>query len=358
MGYSRNGQDFVNTLCEVSWGSDDKRGKADINTSKFWFGGASRATNYPSAQFITYVSGFRYSKEALGGKYGGWPTFQRKSYEISAKGYRPYSKYRYSTSTSGNLFIKRGTDGSIFVTSAFNSGSGTVVIPAALAAKYCFVCTCGGGGGGGGSTAVASAGGGGGAGYGFLLLEITKFISCYIGESGAGGGGTQNGSWGADSSIAYYADALAYRNGGSKLDEFRCYAGESGYGGGNNGGSGGAGKGTSGPATGTYIYAVARKAGASGATRNGTGGTSGVNFTNYTPESETITYFTGGGGSSGGSSGGGGGGGSPLGQGGSGGSKGGGGNGTLGSGGGGGGYKAFTTQSGGSGGPGYISIMY
>lgn len=358
MGYSRNGSDFVNTLCEVSWGSGDSRGKADFNSSKFWFGGANRATNYANAQFISYVSGFRYSSEALGGKYGGWPTFQRKEYQISAKGYRPYSKYRYSQSTSGSVFIKRASDGSIFVTDAFNSSSGTTIMDASFAAKYCFVCMCGGGGGGGGSTAVASAGGGGGAGYVWALLQITYFIACYVGASGAAGGGGQNGSWGTDTTIQYYTSQTAYRNGGTVLDEIRCYAGESGYGGGNSSGGGGAGKGTNGPTTGSYIYAVKLKAGANGAQRNKAGGNSTVNFTNYTPEAETITYFTGGGGASGGSSGGGGGGGSPLGQGGAGGTKGGGGAGTLGSGGGGGGYKAFTTQSGGSGGPGYINIMY
>lgn len=360
MGYSRNGQDLVNSLCEIAYGntSNDKRARADINSSRFWFGGNNRATNYPDSQFINYVSGYRYSSEALGGKFGGWPTFQRKEYQVSSKGCRPYSKYRYSQSTSGSVFLKRASDGSIFVTNSFSSSSGTTIIDAITGAKYCFLCMCGGGGGGGGSTAVASAGGGGGAGYAWVLLTISKFISIYVGASGAGGGGTQNGSWGTDSSVQYYETSTAYRNGGTVLDEVRCYAGESGYGGGNSGGGGGAGKGCNGPTTGSYIYAVRLKAGASGATRNGTGGTSTVNFTNYTPEAETVTYFTGGGGSSGGSSGGGGGGGSPLGQGGSGGSKGGGGAGTLGSGGGGGGYKAFTTQSGGSGGPGYINIMY
>jgi hypothetical protein len=359
MGYSKNGQDFVNSLCEVAYGntSNDKRARADINTSRFWFGGANRATNYPDAQFISYVSGYRYSSEALGGKFGGWPTFQRKEYQISAKGYRPYSKTRYTQNTSGNLYLKVAANGSVFVTNSITATSGTTILDSSVQAKYCFVCMCGGGGGGGGSTVVASAGGGGGAGYAWALLQLTKFISIYIGASGSGGGGTQNGSWGTDTSVNYYESATAYRNGGAILDGLTCYAGESGLGGG-SGGTGGAGKGTNGPTTGTYIYAVKVKSGASGGTRNNGGGTSSVNFTNYTPEAETITYFTGGGGASGGSSGGGGGGGSPLGQGGSGGNKGGGGAGTLGSGGGGAGYKAFTTQSGGAGGPGYINIMY
>lgn len=360
MGYSRNGQDFVNSLCETGYGNttNDKRARADINSARFWFGGANRATNYPDAQFITYPEGYSYAHEALGGKYGGWPTFQRKEFQVSAKGWRPYSKHRYSQNTAGSLFIKKTSDGAVILADSSNTMTGTVIIPASCNAQEVFICMAGAGGGGGGSTAVASAGGGGAGGYFFGYVQIAEYIVAYIGGGGAGGGGKANGSAGEDSTFYYYENFVAYRNGATPRDFVRTYGGGGGYGGGNNSGGGGSSQYPLGPNTSRFMHPCKIKQGGSGGQRNNAGGTSTVNFTNLTPEAETITYFTGGGGSSGGSSGGGGGGANPLGQGGSGGNKGGGGAGSIGSGGGGGGYKAFTTQSGGSGGNGYLNIMY
>lgn len=362
MGYSRNGKDFVNELCEVAYGntSTDKRTRADINSKPFWFNGGTRETNYPDAQFITPATGYTYGEEALGGKYGGWPTFQRYEHKISAKGCRPYSKHRYSCKGGTSGYIKKFADGEVWIGGNENMKNGTRLCTSTDDWKWMFTCYCGGGGGGGGGSAVASAGGGGGAGYIYAVFRLFpgRRMTFSCGRAGSGGGGNSGGSSGSQSDVNLYANAsIPGANQNSFADA------EAGGGGGNGGsGSGGA-------AGGVYVispqrddfYVIKSKAGGSGASRNNAGGSSTVNFVNYTPEAGSITYFTGLGGSSGGSSGGGGGGGCPLGNGGSGGSSqgaSGGAGDASGAGGGGGAWKAFGTTSGGNGADGYLAFYY
>jgi hypothetical protein len=355
MGYSKNGTDLI-TLCEVAYGSGDTRNKASINTSNYWFGGNTRANNYPNAQFVSYVSGYLYSTEALGGVYkkaGG-------NLEISAKGYRPGYKYRYSAGGYATGYIKKFAEGDIWLGGTEGARDGTQLCTQADNWNWLFTCYAGGGGGGGGGSGTASAGGGGGSGYIFAVFRLFagRKMTFTAGWAGSAGGGNSAGGNGLQSDVMLYANSSIP---GANQNSFSDA--EAGYGG-QKGGDGGGGNGG-----GTYVispqrsdfYVIQAKSGGNGASRNNTGGTSGVNFSNYSPEAQQITYLTGSGGASGGSSGGGGGGGSPMGNGGSGGSGSGSNGGSAsgwGAGGGGGAWKAFGSTSGGSGAPGYVAFYY
>lgn len=355
MGYSRNGTDLT-SLCETAWGSGDSRAKAPLNTSNYWFGGNTRASTYPNAQFISYASGYLYSTEALGGVLKRAGT----NLELSAKGYRPSYKHRFSVTGYASGLIKKFAEGDIWLGGTEGTRTGTLLCTAAENWNWLFTCYCGGGGGGGGGSATASAGGGGGGGYIFAVFRLFagRKMTYTAGWAGSAGGGNSAGGNALQSDVSLYANSsIAGANQNSFADA------EAGYGG-EKGGDGGGGLGG-----GTYVispqrsdfYVIKSKDGGAGASRNNAGGTSTVNFTNYSPESEQITYFTGSGGASGGSSGGGGGGGSPMGNGGAGGSGSGsnGGNGdALGAGGGGGAWKAFGSTSGGSGAAGYLAFYY
>ena len=353
MGYSKNGIDLL-TLCETAWGSDDTRVKATFNTAKYWFGGNTRAVNFPNAQFISYASGYLYSREALGGVYKKAGI----SLQLPLRGYRPGDKFRYSTQTSGNMWINKFTDGEAWISSTRGSRSGTRLCTASENFNAMFACYCGGGGGGGGSSGSASAGGGGGAAYRYLLFMFdSRFVIQFtVGAAGNAGGGNATGGNGGISSLSIgVADNIPvqwHAQGGT--------GGGSGGSGGNGGAGGNCIYGQFAPTfpPGECVYEVQSKSGGSGGSRHNAGGNSYVNFNNYTPEATQVTYLTGLGGESGGTRGGGGGG-SPLGFGGDGGQSGGDGQpGTgLGGGGGGGIYVLFSSRAGGKGAPGYFAIF-
>lgn len=355
MGYSKNGKD-ITTLCEVAYGSDDTRYKAPINTASYWFGGGTRAAKYPNAQFVSYASGYLYSTEALGGVYkkaGG-------NLQLSAKGYRPGYKFRYSVGGNASGYIKKFAEGDIWLGGTEGARDGTMLCSQADNWNWLFTCYAGGGGGGGGGSATASAGGGGGGGYIFAVFRLYpgRKMQYYAGGGGGAGGGNIAGGSGAQSQVILYASASIS---GAGLNSFADAEGGSG---GQKGGDGGGGNGG-----GTYVispqrsdfYVIQPKSGGNGAARNNAGSMSAVNFTNYSPEAQQVTYFTGSGGASGGSSGGGGGGGSPMGNGGAGGNGAGANGGSAsgwGAGGGGGAWKAFGTTNGGSGAAGYVAFYY
>lgn len=354
MGFSKNGADLENDLCEVAWGAGDGRTKADFNSSKYWFNGGNRETTYPNNQFISYAEGYLYSNEVLGGTFSGWPTFVKKDYQISRKGYRPYSKFRYSTTTVGQYYVNKFSDGEVWFSSTQNTRTGTKLCTMAENFRYMFACMSGGGGGGGGGGPLASAGGGGGGSYIYLMFRLfdERKVSCSVGKAGTAGGNDKNGTSGGDTNFILWE----YQG----MNASTAYA-RGGKGGENSAGGGGTAGEYYVTSDRTDMIEVKGKNGGAGASRNNAGASSSVNFKNYTPEAEQIVYMTGLGGSSGGNSGGGGGGGSPLGNGGSGGSSNGasGGSATaIGAGGGGGAFKTFGSTSGGNGASGYFALYY
>ncbi len=349
MGYQLNGTD-ITTLCEIAWGSGDSRTKSDFNTSKYWFNGGTRASKYPNEQFISYPSGYTYAVDGLNGKFSGFPTLKKTTYTAAARGYRPTSKYRYSTTTNSTQYINKFSDGEIWISNTNSSRTGTRISTTEQDFKYIFMCLGGAGGGGGGGGPFASAGGGGGGGYMYSLIKLsTSYVTTFtVGKLGAGGANDEDGSVGGNSS-------LLMRAGSRVADQLIVYGGS----GGENSAGGGGVSGSTYFGSVSYTKNVFSKSGANGGSKNNSGGSAYVNFNNYTPEQEQIVYMTGSGGASGGSSGGGGGGGSPIGNGGKGGTKGSSGsNGGACAGGGGGGYKAFGSTTGGNGGSGYVAIYY
>ena len=355
MSYCINGTN-ITSLCEFAWGSADTRGKAPINTSKYWFDGNTMANNYSSQQFISYVSGYLYSAEALNGKYNK----AGSALQISAKGYRPGYKFRYSASNGTGGYIKKFAEGDIWLGGTLGVRDGTQLCAASNNWNWIFTCYCGGGAGGGGGSATASAGGGGGAGYIFAVFRLFagRKMTFKAGASGSAGGGNSAGSNGGDSEVLLYADSSI--SGANQNSFATARAGYGGQKGGDGGGGGGGNNYVISPQRSDF-YVVKTKDGGSGADRNNAGSTCTVNFNNYSPEAQQITYLTGSGGSSGGSSGGGGGGGSPMGNGGSGGSSAGASGGSAsgwGAGGGGGAWKLFGSTSGGSGAAGYLAFYY
>jgi hypothetical protein len=350
MGYSIKGND-ITKLADVSYASDT-RTKATFNTSNYLFNWSNRQAGYPNAQFLTYASGYLYSAEAFGGHF----LKAGSAFTAAAKGHRPGTKRRWSTSSPGTYYINVFSDGEVWVSTTKDSRTGTKISTTDEAMKYVFMTLGGAGGGGGGSTLVASAGGGGGCGYIYMCVDLTPNmgdgLKVNVGSGGSGGGGTDNGSSGGATQLIWIdGQYYAYANGGGY-----------GYGGGNSSGGGGSG-GSAGlsftdSGTNANYRVIKTQSGGSGGQRNNGGGGSYVSFTNYSPEAQTISYLTGSGGSGGGGSGGGGGGASPLGNGASASSGSAGSTGGLGSGGSGASYKAFNELSGGSGGNGFCCIDY
>lgn len=352
MGYQRGGTD-ITTRCDLSY-SGDTRTKATINTSKFWFGGNTRAINFADSQFLTYHSGYRYSLEGLGGVYQKTAS----GYTAAQKGYRPGTKSRWNSTTAGTVYLNKFSDGEIWMSSTNASRTGTRICTTNEDFNYVFFTLGGAGGGGGCANLTASAGGGGGGGYAYacVLTQAGRTFTITIGAGGARGEEAGDGSGGGNTSIliSYPTAQYAYDS------SLTAYGGGAGYAGGNSSGNGGSGGSTnfSNPSNSTAIYSRQTKNGGAGGQRNNSGTTSSVNFTNYSPEAQTITYLTGSGGGNGGSSGGGGGGGCPLGNGGAAVAKEAGKDGMVTAGGGGGSYQAFNRHPGGKGGNGQVIISY
>jgi hypothetical protein len=342
MAFLKGGKD-ITALCDLSY-SGDTRNKASLNTAAYWFNGGTRATKYPDAQFLTYTSGYKYSAEGLGGAYNKGGT----ALQVAAKGCRPGTKNRWSSSASGTYYLNRFSDGEVWISTTSNSRSGTRISTTSDNLQYVFVVLGAAGGGGGGATLTASAGGGGGGGYSYCCVKLTDGspATIKIGVGGGRGESKENGGSGQETRITM---ADGFFDG--------AFGGGGGKGGGNDSGAGGSG-GSLLACTTTVHHSVGYKTGGAGGDKNNAGTAAFANFTNYSPEAQQVTYLTGSGGASGGSSGGGGGGGSPLGNGGNAISSEAGADGMICAGGGGASYKAFNQHPGGTGGNGYCAILY
>lgn len=360
VAYLKNGVNIRN-IAEIA-PTSDPRNASDFSSSKYLFNGKTHEAHYGTKMIMNY-DGYMYSNEA-----GIKNSFRRNGsayFAVSARGYRPcpiYSRRKWQSSTAGTYYVNKFSDGEVWVSTTYNSRTGTRISTTAEDIHFLFVLLVGSGGGGGGGNGTKAGGGGGGGSFAFLCHRLVagRVHRIYIGGGGSGGSRNANGSGGSNCQFATFTDINNLGNSG--VTTVNATGGGAGRSGGNDGVGGSGGTVSSYDSNNSYIRRLDERTGTSGGSRGGNSGgsTAAYQTQSYTPESNRLDYGQGAGGTNpNGSSGCGGGGWFYGHNGGAGGNNGGNGSsGGIGAGGGGGAWAVFAGGSGASGGNGYAALFY
>jgi len=358
VAYLKNGVNIRN-IAEIA-PTSDPRNASDFSSSKYLFSGKTHQDHY-GTKMIAHYDGYMYSSEA-----GIKNCFRRNGsayFGVSARGCRPcptYTRRRWESSSSGTYYVNKFSDGEVWVSTTFNSRTGTRISTTAANINYIFVMLIGPGGGGGGGNGTKSGGGGGGGSFAYLCHRLVAGwvhrIAIYPG--GDAGARNTNGGGGNASQFAVFTDINNLGNTG--VSTVNVLGGGGGRSGGNDG-VGGTGGQVSSSSSNVYIKRLDERTGTIGGSRGGNAGgsTSAYNTQAYTPENHRLEYGKGAGGQPDGGSGSGGGGGWFYGHNGGNATSGGAGkDGGIGAGGGSGAWVIFAGHPGGKGGNGYAAIFY
>ena len=191
MAYLKNGVNIRN-IAEIA-PTSDPRNASDFSSSKYLFNGKTHEAHYGTKMIMNY-DGYMYSNEA-----GIKNSFRRNGsayFGVSARGCRPcptYTRRRWESSSAGTYYVNKFSNGEVWVSTSYNSRSGTRISTASEDIKYLFVMLVGPGGGGGGGNGTKAGGGGGGGAFatfaiGLLQAGYTEYISA---AEGAAEQGTQ-----------------------------------------------------------------------------------------------------------------------------------------------------------------------
>ncbi len=351
----------IRTLAETAAINDPREGTGFTN-SKYLFGGATHQNQYGTKMLVNY-DGYMYSNEI--GIKNRYLRNGSAAFPVAAKGYRPcptYSRRRWDSSTAGTYYANKFSDGEVWVSTTFNSRTGTRISTAAENIQFLFVMLVGPGGGGGGGNGTKAGGGGGGGSFAFLCHRLVAgwVHRIYIGGGGSGGARNTNGGGSGNCQFSTFTNINDL--GSSGVTMVNAIGGGGGQSGGNDGASGGGGSVSSYDSNNSYIRRLDERTGTSGGARGGNSGgsTAAYQTESYTPENNRLDYGQGAGGTNPNGSGGCGGGGWFFGHnGGAGGNNGGNGSpGGIGSGGGAGAWAVFAGGSGANGGNGYAALFY
>lgn len=306
MPYQIGGVD-IRTLAETA-ATSDPREATGFTTSKYLYNGYTHQDWFGQKMIMNY-GGYNYSKECgIGSK------FLRSGsayFSVAARGFRPcptYGRRRWDSSTPNTYYVNKFSDGEVWVSTTFNSRTGTRISTAAENIQYVFTMIIGPGGGGGGGSGTANAGGGGGGAFAFLCHRLVAgwVYRIYIGAGSSGGGANTNGSGSDNCQSAMFTDINNL--GSSGVTMVNAMGGGGGRSGGNSGTGGGGGSISTYTSNSTYIQRLDERTGMSGGNKGSGGGTSPNYDTQvYTPEGHRLNYGQGAGGT--GNAGGGGGGG-------------------------------------------------
>ncbi|MGI6593540.1 MAG: hypothetical protein ACOX24_00405 [Christensenellales bacterium] len=358
MPYLLGGKD-IRTLVETETTSGP-RNPTELGNSKYLFNGKTHQIQY-GEKIIADYDGYIYSGDA-----GLKSKFLRAGssyFTVAKKGNRPcptYPRRRWESSSVGTYYVNKFSDGEVWVSTTFNSRTGTRISTTAANINYIFVMLIGPGGGGGGGNGTKSGGGGGGGSFAYLCHRLVAGwvhrIAIYPG--GDAGARNTNGGGGNASQFAVFTDINNLGNTG--VSTVNVLGGGGGRSGGNDG-VGGTGGQVSSSSSNVYIKRLDERTGTIGGSRGGNAGgsTSAYNTQAYTPENHRLEYGKGAGGQPDGGSGSGGGGGWFYGHNGGNATSGGAGkDGGIGAGGGSGAWVIFAGHPGGKGGNGYAAIFY
>lgn len=360
VAYLKNGVNIRN-IAEIA-PTSDPRNASDFSSSKYLFNGKTHEAHYGTKMIMNY-DGYMYSNEA-----GIKNSFRRNGsayFAVSARGHRPcptYSRRKWQSSTAGTYYVNKFSDGEVWVSTTYNSRTGTRISTTTEDIHFLFVLLIGSGGGGGGGNGTKAGGGGGGGSFAFLCHRLVagRVHRIYIGGGGSGGSRNANGSGGSNCQFATFTDINNLGNSG--VTTVNATGGGAGRSGGNDGVGGSGGTVSSYDSNNSYIRRLDERTGTSGGSRGGNSGgsTAAYQTQSYTPEGNRLDYGQGAGGTNPNGSGGCGGGGWFYGHnGGAGGNNGGNGSsGGIGAGGGGGAWAVFAGGSGASGGNGYAALFY
>lgn len=360
LAYLKNGVNIRN-IAEIA-PTSDPRNASDFSSSKYLFNGKTHEAHYGTKMIMNY-DGYMYSNEA-----GIKNSFRRNGsayFAVSARGHRPcptYSRRKWQSSTAGTYYVNKFLDGEVWISTTYNSRTGTRISTTTEDIHFLFVLLVGSGGGGGGGNGTKAGGGGGGGSFAFLCHRLVegRVHRIYIGGGGSGGSRNTNGSGGSNCQFATFTDINNLGNSG--VTTVNATGGGAGRSGGNDGVGGSGGTVSSYDSNNSYIRRLDERTGTSGGSRGGISGgsTAAYQTQSYTPEGNRLDYGQGAGGTNPNGSGGCGGGGWFYGHnGGAGGNNGGNGSsGGIGAGGGGGAWAVFAGGSGASGGNGYAAVFY
>ena len=360
VAYLKNGVNIRN-IAEIA-PTSDPRNASDFSSSKYLFNGKTHEAHYGTKMIMNY-DGYMYSNEA-----GIKNSFRRNGsayFAVSARGHRPcptYSRRKWQSSTAGTYYVNKFSDGEVWVSTTYNSRTGTRISTTTEDIHFLFVLLVGSGGGGGGGNGTKAGGGGGGGSFAFLCHRLVagRVHRIYIGGGGSGGSRNTNGSGGNNCQFATFTDINNLGNSG--VTTVNATGGGAGRSGANDGVGGSGGTVSSYDSNSSYIRRLDERTGTSGGSKGGNSGGSTAAYQTqaYTPESNRLDYGQGAGGTNPNGSGGCGGGGWFYGHnGGAGGNNGGNGSsGGIGAGGGGGAWAVFAGGSGASGGNGYAALFY
>lgn len=360
MAYLINGVNIRNKA-EIATTSDP-RYASGFSSSKYLYNGKTHEA-YFGTKMIDHYNGYMYSTES-----GIKNRFLKNGYgnlEASARGCRPcptYARRRWESSTAGTYYVNKFSNGEVWVSTTYNSRSGTRISTTTDDIQFLFVMLVGPGGGGGGGNGSKAGGGGGGGAFAYLCHRLVAgwVHRIYIGPGGSGGARNTDGGGSNNCQFSTFTD---FNNlGNSGVTTVNALGGRGGQSGANDGVGGGGGSVSSYDSNNSYIRRLDERTGTSGGSKSGnTGGsTSAYQTQSYSPENSRLSYGQGAGGTNPNGSGGCGGGGWFYGHnGGAGGNNGGGGSpGSIGSGGGAGAWAVFAGGSGASGGNGYAALFY
>ena len=356
MGFLINGTN-VRTLSEVQ-PLNDIRQATGFSSSNFRHQGWTHE-DWWGTKMIMNHSGYIYSGDS-----GVSTRFLRNGsafFSVSRRGHRPrmtFGARRWDTSVPNTYFVNKFADGEVWVSTIFNSRTGTRIGTAAEDLQFLFIMLIGPGGGGGGGSGTTSGGGGGAGAFAFFCHRLIagRVQRVFVGAGGDAGARNTNGGGSGNCQFATFTDINNL--GTSGVTMMNAMGGGGGRSGGNNGTAGSGGGVLTSTPNSTNIHRLDERTGANGGSRNNAGsGTGALRTTAYTPEGNRLDFGQGSGGT--GPSGGGGGGGWFWGHnGGNGGDWSAGGNGGIGAGGGGGAWVIFAGHEGGRGGNGYAALFY
>ena len=307
MAYNIGGINIEN-LAETAPTSDTRNSSSWTTSTLMTFGGQTYQ-NATGRKFIMNSEGYIYSGDANNGKYRG-----AGQYNLSRCGCLPKASYagrRWDSSTAGTYYVNKFSDGEVWVSTTFNSRSGTRIGTAAENIQYVFIMLIGPGGGGGGGNGTKAGGGGGGGSFAFLCHRLVegRVNRIYIGGGGSAGARNSNGVGSGNCQFSTFTDINNL--GSSGVTTVNAMGGGGGQSGGNDGGGGGGGSVNSYDSSNINIHRLDERTGTSGGSRGGNNGgsTPAYSTQNYSPEGNRLDYGQGGGGGHTGGSGSGGGGG-------------------------------------------------
>src|SRR5690554_1162897 len=175
----------IRNLAEVATTSDP-RTASGFSNSKYLFNGKTHQDHY-GTKMIAHYDGYMYSSEA-----GIKNRFRRNGsayFGVSARGCRPcptYTRRRWESSSAGTYYVNKFSNGEVWVSTSYNSRSGTRISTASEDIKYLFVMLVGPGGGGGGGNGTKAGGGGGGGAFAYLCHRL---VAGWVHRIYIGGGG-------------------------------------------------------------------------------------------------------------------------------------------------------------------------